>query len=154
MDELLMIDGLIDNGSSLVLISQELANQLGLRKCTLWALVSVSVALSNRQKQQFSLSQFVNLCVSSLDSVFQACTVCTLILPGLCTPLLLELLFLQHNRIVIDHNCCSCIAKGLMYNLLHGPTVINHVLSKPLSHGEHHDLKKGLQNELKATLPK
>ena len=42
----LIVDALIDNGSSLVLINEQLVGQLGLRVCALLTAISISVALS------------------------------------------------------------------------------------------------------------
>ena len=154
LGEPLVVDALIDNSSSLVLINEQLIGQLGLQVGALPSAVSISVALSEGHKQQFSLSQFVNLCVHSTNGFFQACTIHALILSGLCTPLLLRLPFLQHNKIVIDHGSRTCVAKDAMYDLLNSPlTNVEHTKTKT-TRAELQQQKKDIRAELMTALLK
>ncbi|KAG1839529.1 hypothetical protein F4604DRAFT_1599551, partial [Suillus subluteus] len=111
------VSALIDHGSSLVLIGEELVNKLGLRRRQLARPLPISLALS-KNKRSFLLSQYVKLTCTSLDHAYTSRTVRAIIAPDLCTPLLLGGPFLQHNRIVIDHELRTCIAKDANYDLL------------------------------------
>ncbi|KAG2341963.1 hypothetical protein BDR05DRAFT_1029194, partial [Suillus weaverae] len=113
----LTVSALIDHGSSLVLIGEDLVNKLGLCRRQLRKPVPVSLTLS-KDKESFLLSQYVKLSCTSLDQVYTSRTVRAIITPNLCTPLLLGGPFLQHNRIVIDHELCTCVVKDTNYDLL------------------------------------
>ncbi|KAG2737970.1 hypothetical protein P692DRAFT_20760211, partial [Suillus brevipes Sb2] len=119
----LNVSALIDHGSSLVLIDEALVSKLGLRRRLLPKPVPVTLALS-QDEQSFLLSHFVKLSCTSLDGQYTSRTVRAVIAPNLCTPLLLGGPFLEHNRIVIDHELRSCIVKDLNYDLLHPPTAL------------------------------
>ena len=116
------IDALIDDGSSLVLIEESLVVKLGLRRHSLPRPLSVGMALpSSRCGDHFHLDTFVNLSLSSLDFHFCSLSVCAVVAPSLCKPVILGLPFLRQNKIVIDHDTGSCIAKDSNYDLLHPP---------------------------------
>jgi len=117
----LRVQALIDHGSHVVLIDDALVDRLGLRRRRLNRPMEVSVALQGDAKNSFSLSEYVKLACSSLDSIWTSRVVRALIAPGLCTPLLLGGPFLSHNKIVIDHQARTCIAKDDGYDLLHPP---------------------------------
>ncbi|KIK36119.1 hypothetical protein CY34DRAFT_95004, partial [Suillus luteus UH-Slu-Lm8-n1] len=112
-----VVSALIDHGSSLVLIDETLVNTLGLRRRQLQKPVPVTVALSEA-KQSFLLSHYVKLSCSSLDQTYTSRTVRAVIAPNLCTPLLLGGPFLEHNRIIIDHELRTCVVKDTNYDLL------------------------------------
>ncbi|KAG2340780.1 hypothetical protein BDR05DRAFT_1002179 [Suillus weaverae] len=69
----LTLSALIDHGSSLVLIGEDLVNKLGLRRHQLRKPVPVSLALS-KDKESFLLSQYVKLSCTSLDQVYMSQT--------------------------------------------------------------------------------
>lgn len=58
---------------------------------------------------------------------YKSKTVCTIISPSLCAPVLLGLPFLKHNGIIVDTNAHTAIDKFHSFNLL------NPVLPKPTS---------------------
>ena len=119
------IDALIDDGSSLVLIEESLIVKLGLRRHSLPRPLSVGTALpSSRCGDHFHLDTFVNLSLSSLDFRFCSLSVRAVVAPSLCKPVILGLPFLRQNKIVIDHDAGSCIAKDSNYNLLHPPPLV------------------------------
>ncbi|KAG1786930.1 uncharacterized protein HD556DRAFT_1247607, partial [Suillus plorans] len=121
------VSALIDHGSSLVLVDEALSHKLGLRLRKLPKQLSISLALSKTQKQSFILSHFVKISCSSLDNAYTSRTVRAIVAPNLCTPLLLGGPFLQHNRIVIDHELRMCIAKDAGYDLLHPQSPAPHI---------------------------
>lgn len=113
----LPVEALIDNGSHLVLIDAALVKKLGLRLYTLPKPLDVSVAMSPKECDVFSLSQYVRLSCLSLDSEFHSHSVCTIVTPCLCMPLLLGGPFLSINHIVIDHELRMCTNKDSGYDL-------------------------------------
>ncbi|KAH7917164.1 hypothetical protein BV22DRAFT_1026885, partial [Leucogyrophana mollusca] len=114
----LCVEALIDDGSHAVLIDAAIVSKLGLRRRRLPKPASVSVALGEK-KSSFELTEYVKLSCTSTDSVWTSRVVRALITPQLCTPLLLGIPFLSHNKIVIDHESRSCVAKDSGYDLLH-----------------------------------
>ncbi|KIJ05142.1 hypothetical protein PAXINDRAFT_53754, partial [Paxillus involutus ATCC 200175] len=144
----LTIDALIDHGSPVVLIDQQLVNRLGLRIRDLKKPLPVSVAMSGKKKQEFSLSQYVKLSCTSLDLRYRSRTVRAVIAPNLCSPLLLGGPFLEHNKIVIDHELRTCIAKDQNYDLLNPSPVTQ---QKPRALCEDlpklYDFKKALEEK-------
>ncbi|KIK43352.1 hypothetical protein CY34DRAFT_40541, partial [Suillus luteus UH-Slu-Lm8-n1] len=119
----IVVSALIDHGSSLVLIDEDLVLKLGLRRHQLSKPVPITLALS-QDKEAFFLSHYVKLSCSSLDHAYTSRTVRAIIAPKLCTPLLLGGPFLEHNRIIIDHELRTCIVKDTNYDLLRSPTTV------------------------------
>lgn len=112
------VSALIDDGSAAVLIDEEFALKLGLHRRKLPSPIPFNVALSGDSKDPFLLSEYVKLACTSLDSCFTSRSVRAVVAPKLCTPLLLGGPFLHHNKIVIDHDLRTCIAKDVGYDLL------------------------------------
>ncbi|KIO13808.1 hypothetical protein M404DRAFT_121464, partial [Pisolithus tinctorius Marx 270] len=117
----LSVKVLIDSGSHLVLIDESLIAKLGLRRHQLHKSLNVSVALSSGDREVMSLGNYVTLSCLSSDSRFRSRSVRAIIAPGLCTPLLLGLPFLSHNKLVIDHALRTCISKDTGYDLMNPP---------------------------------
>jgi predicted aspartyl protease len=65
----LTVSALIDHGSSLVLIGEELVKRLGLRRRKLAKSIPVSLALS-QDKDSFLFTHYVKLSCTSLDNVY------------------------------------------------------------------------------------
>ncbi|KAG2047333.1 hypothetical protein BDR06DRAFT_1013955 [Suillus hirtellus] len=89
-----------------------------------------------------------------MDHVYRPWTVWAIVAPNLCTPLLLGGPFLQHNRIVVDHELHTCIAKDVNYNLLQ-PIVVPPIQSqmKGLWGPDLLWAKRNVVSKLKAVLP-
>ncbi|KAG1792514.1 uncharacterized protein HD556DRAFT_1444508 [Suillus plorans] len=140
--------GLINDGSAAVLINEALTLKLGLHHRKLPKPVSFNVALSGEMKDSFVLLEYVNLSCTSLDSRFTSRTVCAIIAPHLCMPLLLGGPFLHHDKVVIDHDLRTCIAKDGGYDLLNPqPTKCKPSLTpSPL---RMHELRNEVVRELK-----
>ena len=118
----LEVDALIDNGSSLVLIDEQLVSSLGLHVHELPHPIPIGLALTSPSASaRMVLSCYVNLSISSLDSRFQSHSIRAVITPNLVKPLLLSYPFLTRNNILIDHASCSCVVKGSNYDLFHPP---------------------------------
>ncbi|KAG1804740.1 uncharacterized protein HD556DRAFT_1226393, partial [Suillus plorans] len=110
----LSVSALIDHGSSLVLIGEDLVSQLGLRRRKLGKPISISLAVT-KNKECLLLSHYVKLACTSPDQMYTSRTVRAIIAPNLCTPLLLGGPFLAHNRIVIDHELLSAFGPELYW---------------------------------------
>lgn len=112
------VSALIDDGSSLVLIDDALIMKLGLRRRKLHKPIPATVAMqSDTNSPPFSLHEYVRIKPTSLNCDWTSQTVKAVIAPNLCTSLLLGGPFLSHNRIVIDHELRTCIAKDSLYDL-------------------------------------
>jgi hypothetical protein len=90
------VSALIDHGSSLVLIGEELVSKLRLRRRKLTKPLPITLAMS-QDKDSVVLSHYVKLACTSLDRVYTSRTVRAIVAPNLCTPLLLGGPFLKHN---------------------------------------------------------
>lgn len=113
------ISTLIDNGAHMVLIHLQLVSQLKLPIFELPQPELIDVSMSSSTTKQFSLTTYVKLRVTSLDSQWTSRVVYAIIAPRLCMPVVLGLPFLETNFIVCDHKDRSCIDKKTNYNLLH-----------------------------------
>lgn len=98
----LCVSALIDNGSAAVLIDKHLASKLGLCQQKLPKPMPFNVALLGELNDTFLSSNYMKLACISNDSRFTSHSICTIVVPNLCTPLLLGGPFLRHNKIVID----------------------------------------------------
>jgi hypothetical protein len=95
---------LLDCGSHLVLINKKLANQLDLKHSLLPKPEKIELALlPNGQKEEIALHEWVPLEVYDPTLSWKAKTIRAVVVPRLCTPIVLGLPFLSHNSIVIDY---------------------------------------------------
>lgn len=127
----LEIKGLIDDGSSVVLIKEAVARSLGLPFLQASEPFNCQAAFSST-KTSLSLSSFVKITPVSPDGRFTSRTLRAFVSPTLVTDLILGLLFLTSNSLLVDHGSSSCIVRldnDVLYNLLN-PGV--DVPSKPL----------------------
>jgi hypothetical protein len=111
------INCLLDNGAHLILIRPETVADLGLQKRKLHSPQCVTVAI-NSQRRTFHLDDYVVLTLSSLNNAWTSRPVRALIAADLCVNILLGLPFLKHNKIVIDHDADTAIAKDSGFDLL------------------------------------
>jgi hypothetical protein len=116
------IEVLIDNGSHTVLIHDELVNRLGLRCRTLNEPMNISLEVSELNNHIVqTLTEWVKLKLHDPNDSWSSRTVHAVVTPGLCTDIILGLPFLCTNKIVIDHEQNTCVAKASGYDLLHPP---------------------------------
>ena len=114
----------LDCGSHLVLISPATVDSLALPRFTLSTPENIEVAIGDgSSKKCTTLYEYVKFSATSLDSLWTSRTVHALIAPGLCTPVLLGLPFLCHNKLVMDYEAGSCIDKKTGYDLLNPPPI-------------------------------
>jgi hypothetical protein len=115
---------LIDCGCPTVLIHADLVNSLGLKKRRLPKPEAFDVALHNNPKEKKSiiLHEWCSIKVSDPASCWHARSICVIIAPSLCSPIILGIPFLAHNTIVIDTAVQSAVDKTCGFNLLNpGP---------------------------------
>jgi hypothetical protein len=112
-------NALIDHGSHAVLIREDLVEQLGLRRRCLPKPEKVELAMSQGDvKVEVDLTEWVKLKLHDPSFFYSAWTVRAIIAPGLCSPVILGLPFLVHNRIIVDHECRTVIDKASNFDLL------------------------------------
>jgi hypothetical protein len=122
------IDALIDHGSHLVLINEDVVAKLGLRRRKLHNEIHANSAFLASPDSSVSFSEYVHLGLSSLNHDWQSCTVRAIVAPNLVVPLLLGGPFLSHNCLLIDHELCTCIDKVSNFDLFNPPMHTKHVL--------------------------
>jgi hypothetical protein len=115
-----IFEALIDHGSSTILISEDFLSKLGLcRKC-LPVPYSAELAMEkNGQKVEIQFSEYIKIKLHDPSSYWSLKSVCTIIAPGLCAPMILGLPFLIHNDIVVDAGARTVIDKKCNFDLLH-----------------------------------
>jgi hypothetical protein len=115
----LNFDALIDNGSHAVLIREDVATQLSLHHHKLIKPEVMELTMEgDGKKVQVVLTEWVKLKLYDCSSSWCAKTVCKIIAPRLCSPILLGLPFLTHNCIVINHHTHTAIDKTTGFDLL------------------------------------
>ncbi|KAF8239599.1 hypothetical protein L208DRAFT_1236327, partial [Tricholoma matsutake] len=113
---------LIDHGSPPVLISSEIVEVLGLARRKLFKPFSVSGAfVDGKRSSDSNLTEYCKLRLQSPDSVWKAKVVNAVISLNLQTDIILGLDFLMKNKIVVDAELRTAIAKEDHYNLLNPP---------------------------------
>jgi hypothetical protein len=117
---LLMVESLIDNGSQPVLIESALTTSLGLKCRKLYKPHKIRLAMmaEGGGREEIALTEWVKLKVSDPSHLWTTRSVCTIVVPTLCSPILLGLPFLVRNNIVIDHAARTVIDKVLQFDLV------------------------------------
>ena len=82
--------------------------------------ISFGVSESNNRVVQ-TLTEWVKLKLHDPNDSWSSRTVRAVVTPGLCMDIILGLPFLRTNKIVIDHEQNTCVAKASGYDLLHPP---------------------------------
>ncbi|KAG9217546.1 hypothetical protein CCMSSC00406_0008473 [Pleurotus cornucopiae] len=116
----LTVKGLIDDGSSIVLIRESVARRLKLPILQASDPFQCQAAFSN-DKTALSLSSYIKIRPFSSDGHFSSRTLRAFISPTLVTNLILGLPFLNSYGLVVDHGHGSCIVKldnSTSYDLL------------------------------------
>ena len=117
------VEALIDHSSSPVLISSELAEILCLTARPLFKSLSVSGAFTknNNSATPLILMHYCRLSIQSLAALWHSRVMNTIICPELHMDLILGLDFLVKNKIVVDAELRTVIAKDSGYDLLNPP---------------------------------
>lgn len=109
------IDALLDHGSSLMMIDATIADKLKLRKHQLKQPLSVRMVVGEKGK---IMHDFIHITPISPCSKWRSKPLKALVVPSLCTPLLLGGPFLVANEMVLDHASRTCISKGSQFDIL------------------------------------
>ena len=114
---------LIDHGAPPVLISDDTVELYGLVCRTLFKPYAVSAAFVPGQAtaKPVLLTEYCRLNVSSLDARWKSRTLNAIICPNLQADVILGLDFLVRNKIVVDAELRTVIAKETGFDLLHPP---------------------------------
>ena len=123
---LIAIKCMIDDGAQLVLIRPEIVANLGLHIKKLFKLIHVTLAL-NGENTNCLLGNYDSLQLSSSNNAWSSCSVRALIAAGLCSDILLGLLWLTHNNIVVNHNACTVIDKKSNIDLMNDLLALPHL---------------------------
>ncbi|KIM87980.1 hypothetical protein PILCRDRAFT_3692 [Piloderma croceum F 1598] len=116
----MILNALIDHGSHIVLISNDLVIELLLKRRKLVKPMPVELAMPDQNSiRTLELSEYVKLKLYDPVGNWTSKTVRALIAPSLCAPVILGLPFLAHNNIVIDHALRTAVDKVSGFDLLH-----------------------------------
>ncbi|KAG2737936.1 hypothetical protein P692DRAFT_20760337, partial [Suillus brevipes Sb2] len=143
------VDALIDHGSHLVLIDENVVERLGLRRRKLHSNIEANSAFMDSCSSTFSFSEYVLLSPSSINHDWTSRTIRAIIAPNLAVPLLLGGPFLSHNCLVIDHDSRTCIVKDSQYDLFNPPVHAERVKIVIPTTREVVQLRKRVVKELK-----
>ncbi|KAF9455867.1 hypothetical protein BDZ94DRAFT_1355150 [Collybia nuda] len=114
----------IDNGASPALISAEKADYYGLELIKLKKPFPISNTFTTHGDDGISsLTHYIKLFVQSPNAQWKARFVHALVCPGLHTNLILGLDFLQCNKIVVDTDLRTVIAKETNFDLMNPPNL-------------------------------
>ena len=116
-------DCLIDPGSHLVIIRENLVNELSLKRRKLQEPIIAELATQNDGPKSFQkFHEYVKLKLYDSSGCYVAKSCRAVISPTLCAPVLLGLPFLQHNNIVVDVAARSAVDKLKNFDLLNPST--------------------------------
>ena len=103
-----------------MLISEEYVHLLGLHHKRFCEPYSAELAMEkNGNKVRIKFSDYVKLQLHDLSLYWFSKAIHTIIVPGLCVPIILGLSFLAHNNIVVDTATSTAIDNQCSFNLLH-----------------------------------
>ncbi|KAH9939459.1 hypothetical protein B0H21DRAFT_698417 [Amylocystis lapponica] len=106
---------LINSGSTTVLIRESLVASLNLRR---WKLPHPKAMGSAWADKEEVATEFVKLHVSSPNFAWSSVTCHAIIVPSLCSPVILGRPFLKSSHLVVDHNCDTIVDKRTEQNIL------------------------------------
>ena len=115
----IQFDCLLDIGSHLVIIHEQLVKDLNLHCHKLQKPIISELAIQPNGPKVLEFHDFINLKQYDYSGAYIAKTVCAVISPTLCAPVLLGLPFLKHDSIIIDVDCHTAIDKKNNFDLLH-----------------------------------
>lgn len=133
-----VLRALIDHGSHAVLIQEDLVNTLGLRRRKLPKPETVSMAMGDGLERSYTLTEWTKIQLYDPTSGWSSCSVRAVVAPNLCSPLILGLPFLSHNKIVVDAELRTVIQKDTNVDLLN-PTAAGERVARKSPH----DIREG-----------
>jgi hypothetical protein len=115
-----LMHSMLDCGCHTVLIHEELAESLALKRQTLYKpeTIGVTIVTGKKGDGEITLMEWVKLKVEDPSRNRTVKMIRAIIYPGLCAPLILGLPFLKRNEIVIDCATCTAIHKPSSFDLL------------------------------------
>ncbi|KAJ7211993.1 hypothetical protein GGX14DRAFT_302881, partial [Mycena pura] len=113
------VRSLLDIGCPSIVISDKLAQQLGLRR---FPLPPAEDNLSSLSESPLNCREYVKLRVSSADGNWTSGVIRAKVNVGLCIPLILGMPFLSGEHIVIDSERRTAVDKRTGFDLLNNPT--------------------------------
>ncbi|KAJ7060419.1 hypothetical protein C8F01DRAFT_1058510, partial [Mycena amicta] len=136
--------GLIDNGSFLVLIDEDLVEYVGLRRHRLHEPIPFDTAFATKDTSSSPsrATEYVKLRLLSRDQTYATRPVRAHIVPNLCAPILLGLPFLSRNHITIDHYRRTVIDEIKNYDLVNPLPVTPKVKPMPKQLKRREEFKK------------
>jgi hypothetical protein len=150
-----LIKALIDHGASPVLISEDTVKLYRLVPRKLSKPITVSAAFISGQPKPHPvlLTEYCRLNLISPDTRWKSRTLNTIICPNLQTNIILGLDFLVKNKIVVDAELCTAIAKDAAFDLLNPPEVSRPIHHPPVSPAVRHRRESRLIKESVGVLP-
>ncbi|KAF9501794.1 hypothetical protein BDN71DRAFT_1500814 [Pleurotus eryngii] len=136
------VNGLVDNGSTIVLIRSDLANTFGLTCLKAKKPFICSAAFSGVGKD-LSLDEFVNIQPFSQDGLFRSKPLRAFVSPSLVVDTILGLPFLHANGFIIDHHSNTCISK--MDNCTSYDLFSNATVPSQRAHSDHKEFLSGAE---------
>ena len=115
----LQFDYLLDIGSHLVIIQDQLVDDLKLCCQKVQNAIISELVIQPDVPKVLEFNKYVKLKLYDSSGTYTVKTMHAVISQTLCTPVLLGLPFLQHNNIVIDVNSHTMIDKENQFDLLH-----------------------------------
>ncbi|KAE9384880.1 hypothetical protein BT96DRAFT_1007629 [Gymnopus androsaceus JB14] len=115
---------LLDSACPFVLIHANLVASLGLKRYRLHHPQEMTLAMSSGSNETSASHEFCKVQINDPSLSWYSRTVCALIVPSLCAPMILSLPFLTHNNLVIDYSSRTVIDKISGFDLLHPITCI------------------------------
>ena len=116
-------EALLDHGADTVFISEHFVSELSLKQQKLYNQMSVEMAMPGEGKKQvIHMSHWVKLQLHDPSGGWKSKSIRAVVALSLCSPVILGLPFLSHNKIVIDHDVRTAIAKDSGFDLLHPTT--------------------------------
>lgn len=115
----LQFDCLLDVGSHLMIICDQLVNDINLCCHKLQEPIISKLVMQPDGPKILEFREFIKLKLYDSSGVYVAKAICAVISAILCMPVLLGLPFLKHNNIVIDVESHTAIDKINNFDLLH-----------------------------------
>jgi hypothetical protein len=147
-----LLTGLLDDGSHVVLIKASVADILGLRCRKLPKPMPITQALSNSNSCADSfLFEWVKLKPRDIGGSWSSRTVRAIVAENLCADIILGLPFLCVNKLVMDYENGTCIDKASGFDILHPTSPVRETAKTPLQQ-KHRELQKTIRGDRKSML--
>ncbi|KAJ3990270.1 hypothetical protein F5890DRAFT_1470027 [Lentinula detonsa] len=109
---------LLDSACPFVLIHADLVDGLGLKRHTLYRPQEMSLAMSAGKPEIFRSTEYCKLVLEDPLLSWRSCVVRALVVPSLCSSMILGLPFLAYNNLVMDYSARTVFDKTCGFDLL------------------------------------